>query len=365
MSALPPPPPPPPAESGSGGGHPGARPSSSAPFISGGSSTAADAEDVNVELVSSSAMPVSVAAGATSIDRDGLHGCGPGSPMANVPLMCIVFLNPACTAVDSEMGKARWTTKTMAVPPVPGSKAARDLANSSDVAGAYDLYRRSIVATLRAKGLEVSHRIGSDGTRLYALVGMPEETLRRHAEQSRFEGLLRETTKRSLLSQWFGHRVRRYRPYTIAEAPLFEDFLPAHRLRLLQDLVQYADDGCTGIALRLRMERKHGRIRNHFLLHETAEKDWLVSNWGRVLRRQPIARVYSYFGAKIAMYFSFLGFYTQWLTGPAIVGSLVFAYGLSVGTMDSELTPYYCVALAVWTTVFIEFWKRHQASNAV
>ena len=43
---------------------------------------------------------------------------------------------------------------------------------------------------------------------------------------------------------------------------------------------------------------------------------------------QPLHIIRQYFGEKLALYFSWLGFYTTWLVLPSIVGLIVFIYGL-------------------------------------
>jgi len=67
--------------------------------------------------------------------------------------------------------------------------------------------------------------------------------------------------------------------------------------------------------------------------------------------------VRSYFGESVAMYFSFLGFYTLALCLPALLGLLQLI--LSVDT----LTEYALFAAfnLVWVTVFLEMWKRRCA----
>lgn len=57
----------------------------------------------------------------------------------------------------------------------------------------------------------------------------------------------------------------------------------------------------------------------------------LISEWARPAKwykKQPLWLVRKYFGDKIALYFAWLGFYTNMLTLPAVVGVLCFLYGL-------------------------------------
>lgn len=51
-------------------------------------------------------------------------------------------------------------------------------------------------------------------------------------------------------------------------------------------------------------------------------------------KKQPLCLVRKYFGDKIALYFSWLGFYTEMLVYPSVVGTLCFIYGLA--TLESE-----------------------------
>lgn len=54
--------------------------------------------------------------------------------------------------------------------------------------------------------------------------------------------------------------------------------------------------------------------------------EWaLMKNW---IRHQPLDTIKNYFGVKVALYFSWLGFYTNMLIAPTILGILCFIYGL-------------------------------------
>jgi anoctamin-4 len=55
---------------------------------------------------------------------------------------------------------------------------------------------------------------------------------------------------------------------------------------------------------------------------------------GRWYKKQPLWLIRKYFGDKIALYFAWLGFYTEMLIPAAVVGLLCFCYGLL--SMDSE-----------------------------
>lgn len=68
----------------------------------------------------------------------------------------------------------------------------------------------------------------------------------------------------------------------------------------------------------------------HQIDHESQRSllfnEWaLMKNW---VKHQPLDVIKSYFGVKIALYFSWLGFYTNMLIFPSILGVLCFFYGL-------------------------------------
>ena len=79
--------------------------------------------------------------------------------------------------------------------------------------------------------------------------------------------------------------------------------------------------------------------------------------------RRPLSpSIRSYFGEKIALYFAFLGSYTHYLLGPAAVGvaAAVDVYFVT-GAVDSVTAPAFALFMSVWSTLFLEAWKRRNA----
>jgi hypothetical protein len=83
---------------------------------------------------------------------------------------------------------------------------------------------------------------------------------------------------------------------------------------------------------------------------------------------QPIDNIRDYFGERLAMYFSFLGFYTHALISPtlwgAAAGCLQFIFQDSAPLIAEWAVVGYCIQIVVWATIFLENWKRKQAENA-
>lgn len=63
-----------------------------------------------------------------------------------------------------------------------------------------------------------------------------------------------------------------------------------------------------------------------------------------------------YFGDALALYFSFLGFYTTSLFIPAVLGLIQFL--LPESTASSHSLVFFCIFNVIWVTISQEIWKR-------
>ncbi|XP_052808773.1 anoctamin-1-like isoform X3 [Mya arenaria] len=127
------------------------------------------------------------------------------------------------------------------------------------------------------------------------------------------------------------------------------------------------------------------------------------AHWKKGFKMQPLEYIRNYYGSQIAMYFAWLGFYTQFLIPPSILGLAIFLYGIiymddsypskeicdpslnmtmcplcdykcgywklnaSCGDstysrmFDNNATVFFAIFMALWGTLFLEFWKRKQS----
>eukprot|EP00741_Cyanophora_paradoxa_P021732 tig00000241_g20975.t1 len=124
-----------------------------------------------------------------------------------------------------------------------------------------------------------------------------------------------------------------------------------------------------------------GELLGVFPLHEKRSQQWLIQNWALAFfKPQPLDKVEEYFGARIAMYFAFLGAYCKWLTYVTVLGIIAAGFVYTdrapparVVTLDGDeqivrplsydgpATLFYNLVLAVGVTLFIELWGRQEA----
>ncbi|KAI4900045.1 hypothetical protein NFI96_028142, partial [Prochilodus magdalenae] len=176
-----------------------------------------------------------------------------------------------------------------------------------------------------------------------------------------------------------------------------------YRIRVVYFILYHTFIG-TGEGLR-DLVKQHA-FETLFCLHEKKQQKCLKrkwANWGalRHLIYQPVDDIREYFGEKVALYFLWLGWYTRLLIPAAIIGVIVFLYGLAFFNtnplikevcesnitmcpacdirckawklsdtcayakvshlFDNEGTVAFAMFMAVWATLFLELWKRHRS----
>ncbi|XP_073693179.1 anoctamin-9 [Garra rufa] len=149
-----------------------------------------------------------------------------------------------------------------------------------------------------------------------------------------------------------------------------------------------------------------GAFESIYCLHEKKEQKKLKKKWASwfavmKLFQQPVTDIKDYFGEKVALYYLWLGWYTRMLVPAAVIGIVVFLYGLAffntsplihevcdsdiimcprcdIGCslwnlsdtcsyakvsqlFDNEGTVAFAMFMAIWATLFLELWKRHRA----
>ncbi|XP_075241545.1 anoctamin-8-like isoform X3 [Convolutriloba macropyga] len=101
-----------------------------------------------------------------------------------------------------------------------------------------------------------------------------------------------------------------------------------------------------------------------FPLHEKGQMKQLVDKWIHISKwKQPIDSIKEYFGTEIAFYFAWLGYYTWWLSIPAVIGFIVW-WMSSNQYLSDVFAVLFSILNVVWVTLFLEFWKRRSSALA-
>ncbi|XP_006644585.1 anoctamin-like protein Os01g0706700 [Oryza brachyantha] len=106
-----------------------------------------------------------------------------------------------------------------------------------------------------------------------------------------------------------------------------------------------------------------GVVKLVFPLHDEVKRKKLLRNWALNwldFTWQPMDEIYSYFGTKIAIYFSFLGMYTRWLFFPAVFG--LATQLIDFGSLQWLVLPAFFIFVISWAVFFLQFWKRKNSA---
>ena len=206
-----------------------------------------------------------------------------------------------------------------------------------------------------------------------------------------------------------------------------EFFSPIERSRLVYYILDQTKFGDENVDVGIYNLQVKGILLDAYPLHDgptlensndrpVNDRQRLQSDWAsfrRIFKYQPIPAIKSYFGEKVALYFAWLGFYTTFLVPASIIGILCFVYGIASAFdndavneicnevpsktkdnkfymcplcdkicsyyllqtqgclyakithfFDNEATLFFSSVMAIWATIFLEFWKRKQVSLA-
>ena len=244
--------------------------------------------------------------------------------------------------------------------------------------------RAALVKRLRACGLAVkrssAHEENGDD-KVLIVVGATRARLMRAAEESRMRLRLRAEFGGGFapFSAAFAHafepplHLTRVAPAGGGEdARAHFDFGSAERAALLNlVLAQHHSEGGAGIDLGEAYRRTD--LERVFLLHDDAERLALEAQIGdgSLIGADPLPlrTIEAYLGPEYAFYFAFLHRLNRALWLPVALGVVLFAVEQGVGGAPGAsgadwLTPAYALVLMVWSTGFVETWKRRQNALA-
>nr|GMC74834.1 anoctamin-like protein At1g73020 [Ipomoea batatas] len=120
-----------------------------------------------------------------------------------------------------------------------------------------------------------------------------------------------------------------------------------------------------GESLLKRLESE-GIVKEVFPLHDEMKRKKLLRSWAQSwwdLTEQPIDDICSYYGTRIATYFTFLGMFTRWLFFPAALGLAV--QFVDFGSLQLFVLPVFFICVVSWAVLFFQFWKRKNSALLV
>eukprot|EP00457_Paulinella_chromatophora_P000985 gb/GEZN01000987.1/.p1 GENE.gb/GEZN01000987.1/~~gb/GEZN01000987.1/.p1 ORF type:complete len:903 (+),score=148.12 gb/GEZN01000987.1/:28-2736(+) len=142
-------------------------------------------------------------------------------------------------------------------------------------------------------------------------------------------------------------------------------FRPIDRLRLIFNILESPRPDGAGLSLFRLKRSKKSPLCEAFPIHKDADRNKLEKEWMGFwpLFTQPLSDVRNYYGEKVGMYFAFLEFYTKWLLIPALCGIIVFCQQLAHQMrVDVSILPFAGFFVALWAALFLEYWKRREAT---
>ena len=266
--------------------------------------------------------------------------------------------------------------------------------------------RETFISQLKEAGLEMEEVEASEGLRFVKL-HVPMEVLKSYAEILRLRLKLKE--------QEFSAT------YSRDKDDLFEDdsvkFSPAARSRIVEFILQreriFPEEGGDASAFGFNGLVSDGVYLAGYPLHDGttrtpgSQRQFLSQEWAcwkRLFKPQPLDAMRDYFGVKIGLYFTWLGFYTAMLILPSIAGVICLVFGWATlgsntpaleicgGSManttmcprcdttcktwlleeactmtwykylfDNISSVCYGFCMSLWSAVFLECWKRYSA----
>jgi len=250
--------------------------------------------------------------------------------------------------------------------------------------------RERIVTSLLRAGLALKKHTSIDGDELYIKIGAPQ----------RFIEFVATRLQLPVKFKKLGHLddgteiwVTGYKPF---ELDLSHEYVGINqkgepfkfgsksRLQIVDYLIRemWAPELAKfGAKLDMVQEVEDENVVHFFPLHDMKRIEPLRESWGRWelmwdmtngMSNQPYNDIKDYFGEQIALYFCFIGFYTDALQSPMFWGIITGIIDYSFRDTSSHerqwirhtVVNLYCLQIIVWASMMLENWKRQEAKTA-
>uniref|UniRef100_A0A7S0ZFM9 Anoctamin transmembrane domain-containing protein n=1 Tax=Timspurckia oligopyrenoides TaxID=708627 RepID=A0A7S0ZFM9_9RHOD len=228
-----------------------------------------------------------------------------------------------------------------------------------------DANRIRIRAVLKSAGFQVSEIQSKDRNKILMRCSIPEPVMKKKAEHLGFRLRLKEEYG----SGYLGYAESRDSCYVNADFVANGDsyFTAAQRVNITLEILGL--DDAEGCSFNLSQEIYDGNIIASFAFHYIPERDSLVTasvwnQWWNLFWDPPFDRLRDYLGTELGLYFAFVTYLGKWLWIVSLVGIPVYVCFLVKlsNAVISALNLAYSIVMAIWSALFIEFWKRRNAT---
>jgi len=145
-------------------------------------------------------------------------------------------------------------------------------------------------------------------------------------------------------------------------------FRGTDRIKLITSIIQ-SRVGDNGSELPLRKLQQQGVLLGYFPLHDHKELAVLKHDWLQIFQlpnQQPFDGIRNYFGEKIALYFGWLGIYTNFLSFAAAAGLFFWLVQVILGEgQNSNILIGFAAFMALWSTAYLEKWRDKEVRYAM
>mmetsp|Transcript_3150 Transcript_3150/g.6350 ORF Transcript_3150/g.6350 Transcript_3150/m.6350 type:complete len:696 (+) Transcript_3150:110-2197(+) len=228
------------------------------------------------------------------------------------------------------------------------------------------LAREKVIGTLRALNLNVDQYVNKPaGDKIFCKISAPDTMLRFEAESQGIRLRLKEEHGGALCK--FSQELDERDAFDKA-LDGFELFSSKEQLFIIKEVIYSSPAGDDGegvddIKWQQLWDEPDKIVCGMFGLHHDRMRLKLLNEWARAYGKpQPLELIREYFGEKIALFYTWMGFYNTMLWIPGLVGlalfiSQVYTYPLT-NSLDNPFVPVFACVSAMWASMFCQLWKN-------
>jgi hypothetical protein len=235
---------------------------------------------------------------------------------------------------------------------------------------AADVEKKRAIGKLRALNLNVDEHRTEDGTKTFLTITAPETLLRYEAEAHTYQLRLQEEYGGALCA--YTAELEAKDAFDTPKDKAHKLFCSAFQLKMIKDVVYSEayqaepgeeEDVIDFDKLMNPEDPSMKIVEAYFPLHHDRVRLQLLMEWARPMDKpQPLELVREYFGEKMALFYTWFGFYNTMLWIPAIAGFLLFVTQIlsysQTGSLENPYSVVYACVIALWSNTFCSLWKQ-------